>query len=597
MAALSLPRRSTLTILEAETGSGKTEAALFHYLRLFERGHVDGVYIALPTRTSATQIYRRVVAAVRRSFPLEQSRPPVVLAVPGYLGVDDRTGVRLPGYEVRWPDGDDPRLQLRGWAAEMPKRYLAGSVVVGTIDQVLLSTLRVSHAHLRASALSRLLLVVDEVHASDAYMGALLESVLATHLECGGHALLMSATLGDHAATQYARVAGGDARALSLGEAHDKPYPAITWVGADSSELICAQTPGRPKDVVVSTSAMAEDPEAIARVATRHAAQGASVLVIRNTVGDCRATVAALEAAVGDSADHLWRCGGVVTAHHSRFAKPDREALDQAVEAAFGKARGVVGQVLVGTQTLQQSLDIDADLLISDLCPMDVLLQRVGRLHRHHRVRPAGYEAARCLVVVPEERDLRTRLRSDGEPRGSSGIGSVYQDLRIIEATWREIMAAPTWHIPADNRRLVESATHPDALDAIVTSLGGPFVRHAQWVVGEVSACRRIASGHLVDRHACFGTRESEFPSRDVSGRIATRLGASDRQVEFDAGLPGAFGTVVRKLTIPDHLVRGAAADAEPQAARPTQSGFCFGFGSATYRYDRLGLHLEEERE
>jgi CRISPR-associated endonuclease/helicase Cas3 len=135
------------------------------------------MYFALPTRTAATQMHQRVYEAITRAFPSESTRPPVVLAVPGYIAVDDGVAHRLPGFEVLWNDNEAERFRFRGWAAENPKRYLAGPIVVGTIDQVLLSTLMVSHAHMRATALLRQFLVVDEVHASDSYMIALLRSV------------------------------------------------------------------------------------------------------------------------------------------------------------------------------------------------------------------------------------------------------------------------------------------------------------------------------------------------------------------------------------------------------------------------------------
>jgi CRISPR-associated endonuclease/helicase Cas3 len=123
-----------ITVLEAETGSGKTEAALARFLTLFHAGAVDGLYFALPTRTAATQIHARVVRALERLFRSEEERPPVVLAVPEYLAVDNKRGRALPGFEVLWNDDDRERWRFRGWAAEHPKRFLAGAVVIGTID-------------------------------------------------------------------------------------------------------------------------------------------------------------------------------------------------------------------------------------------------------------------------------------------------------------------------------------------------------------------------------------------------------------------------------------------------------------------------------
>ena len=187
-----LPRPGQVTVLEAETGSGKTEAALIHFLRLFQGGEVDGLYFALPTRAAAVQIHRRIRNIVK--CWLGGGAPPVGLAVPGYLRVDDDDGERLPeAFRVRWPDETD---RDRTWFVENAKRYLSGAVMVGTVDQLLLGGLRVRHAPFRSGPMLRLLLCVDEVHASDAYMTTLLRNVLDQHRAAGGHTLLMSATLG-----------------------------------------------------------------------------------------------------------------------------------------------------------------------------------------------------------------------------------------------------------------------------------------------------------------------------------------------------------------------------------------------------------------
>ncbi|MEZ4437042.1 MAG: CRISPR-associated helicase Cas3' [bacterium] len=384
----------SVVALEAETGSGKTEAALAHYVRLFAAGEVDGMYFAVPTRTAATQLHRRVTEAVERAFG--DARPPVSLAVPGYLRVDDTEGRKLPGFEVLWNDRDDARWRFRGWAAENSKRYLAGAVVVGTIDQVLLSGLRVDHAHLRATSLLRLLLVVDEVHASDAYMTTLLEEVLARHRAAGGHALLLSATLGGEArARLLAAGSGRRARPPSLAEARETPYPQISYRGGSAVDVAVADEQ-RSRVIEAELWAAMDDDAAIAARALSAAQAGARVLVLRNTVTGCLAVQRAIEAAAGLDAEVLFRCEGVPAPHHSRFAEPDRRRLDAAIERDFGKRLAVSGVVVVATQTVEQSLDLDADLMLTDLCPMDVLLQRVGRLHRHHRPnRPAGFERAR----------------------------------------------------------------------------------------------------------------------------------------------------------------------------------------------------------
>ncbi len=594
----------SVALLEAETGSGKTEAALAYFARLFQAGLVDGLYFALPTRTAATQIYRRVLEAVVPLFPAAEFRPAVVLAVPGYLEVDGTAGVRLPEFRVLWPD---ELPHDRGWAAEHPKRYLAGTIAVGTVDQALLSALTVSHAHMRSTSLLRHLLVVDEVHASDAYMTRILEEVLDHHLGARGHALLMSATLGAAARERLLarRVDRPGFVPPPVVAAVSCPYPLVSFrQGGHRREIAVPTAAGSQKQVEVELASEMEAPEAIARRALSAARGGARVLVIRNTVAGCVATQLALEAFAGAEREEslLFRCQGVPAPHHARFAKPDREKLDAAIEAAFGKQRPLGGCVAVGTQTVEQSLDLDADLLITDLCPMDVLLQRIGRLHRHSgRMRPAAFQMARTVVLTPTE-PLDTHIRGGGEARGPHGLGTVYEDLRTLEATRRILAADGRLEIPRHNRKLVETATHPGALAELVQQLGTPWSAHQQHVIGSLLANRRQGTLNLVRRDLDFGTDPGgetvEFPSGDTARRIPTRLGLEDRLVRFEPLVPSLFaaGRKIADLTLPHHLVApGTLAETEAaEAVELTNGGFAFRFGAWRYEYDRLGLRVND---
>ncbi|MGC4121402.1 MAG: CRISPR-associated helicase Cas3' [Myxococcales bacterium] len=393
----------------------------------------------------------------------------------------------MPGFDVLWPDQD--RFRYRGWAAEGPKRYLAGAIVVGTIDQVLLSSLMVGHAHLRATALLRHLLVVDEVHASDVYMTRILESVLARHVRAGGHALLLSATLAAEARQRLLLAATSQPRSLTLEESVSAPYPMVSSRNATSTaiDVFAVTHDGRARSATVELSATMEDPPSVAARAAAAARAGAKVLVLRNTVADCVATQLEVEAQLSEPA-LLFACGGRPAPHHGRFARDDRQALDVALEQRLGKERPDGGCVVVATQTVQQSLDIDADLLITDLCPIDVLLQRIGRLHRHLRRRPAGIEVPLVIVLVPESRDLTALVGKGGRPRNHHGLGSVYQDLRVLEATWSTLEQERTWRIPAMSRELVERCLHSASLAATVERLGPAFREHEQYLLGEPSA-------------------------------------------------------------------------------------------------------------
>lgn len=599
-AAMADSSLGPVVVLEAETGSGKTEAALWRFLHLWRAGQVDALYFALPTRVAATQLYERVRDFVQRTW---QTTPPVVVrALPGYTAADSHGYQPLPDFQVLWHDEPQDQEAERRWAAESPKRYLAAPIAVGTIDQALLGALQLKHAHLRHAMLARSLLVVDEVHASDTYMTRLTEHLLRAHVACGGQALLLSATLGAVARTRYLSIGTRSTQAPpTLAQAQALAYPAISHRSTSGSQLQAVEGNPRQKTIHWKTLDCIAEPERIATLAVEAAAKGACVLVVRNTVPAAIATLQAVEElAAARAVDCLFKVGGVSTLHHSRFSRQDRPLLDAQVQEQIGKQRnarsGGAGLVVVGTQTLEQSLDIDADLLITDLCPMDVLLQRLGRLHRHVREqRPNGCEQARAWILTPANHDLNPLLQRQSHGLGpirlqNQPMGGVYIDLRALEATRRLIDAAPTRSIPADNRPLVEGATHSEALNAIAREMGEAWVRFGNEVDGGRHATATIANLQALDFECHFG--DKPFPN-DQS--IGSRLGAADRLVVFNPAPPGPFGQPVQQLALRHHQwPAGLATDAQPEDIEPLAgsegSGFTFRLGHTHYRYNRFGI-------
>jgi CRISPR-associated endonuclease/helicase Cas3 len=588
---LSLGR---IVVLEAETGSGKTEAALWRFVQLFQAGKVDSLYFALPTRVAASQLYQRILAFVARLWP--KDAPVVVRALPGYEAADNQEKISLPDFKVQWPDDPDDQKAHQRWVAESPKRFLAATIAVGTIDQALLGGLKVRHAHMRHALLARSLLVVDEVHASDAYMTVLLEKLLTAHLAADGQAMLLSATLGATARTRYLNIdQSKKSTQPALAAACAIAYPALSFRNASGVHVQPVAGNPQTKTVYWKTLDALDDPVRIAELAAQAAAQGARVLVVRNTVPTAVATLKALEElAQAHSGDWLFKVNGVSTVHHSRYSRQDRPLLDNAVENQLGKQRqGLAGRIIIGTQTLEQSLDIDADLLISDLCPMDVLLQRLGRLHRHARPleeRPEGFRQARAWVLTPAGHDLTPLLKNtrNGLGRFRKG-GGVYPDLRMVEATRRLIEAQPSRQIPTDNRVLVERATHVDALQAIEKELGPDWQKLGQDIEGETSAKRGNAHLHALPYDEPFG--DVLFPDSDQ--KIATRLGAADRLLNFEPPQPGPFLQDVKQLALRHHQApAGLSSDALPTAivTLPDHAGFEFTLGTTRYRYSRFGL-------
>lgn len=592
-AVMNAPLDTPLLILESETGSGKTEAAVLRFAALMRAGRVDGLYFAVPTRAAAKQLHGRVEKALRRFMP-EEIGAATVLAVPGCLRVNDKDGSRIGRFEVWWEDAPGRDAALGRWSAEASRKFLSAPAAVGTVDQVLLAGLRVKWAHMRGASASRNLLVIDEVHASDAYMTKLLHGFLRDHLAVGGHALLMSATLGAAARSRF--VSDRErADCPPLAEATATPYPALTLAvgGAHRTERIGnTGNPETGKTVSVAAERMLGNPDAIAARAVAAAHAGARVLVIRNTVTSAQAVFDAARRRGADGV--LLQVEGVSTLHHSRFSAEDRHRLDDAVEAALGKgAPRARGALVIGTQTLEQSLDVDADLLVTDLCPVDVLLQRIGRLHRHAGTnRPAGFETPRCRVLAPEhglEAGLKGSLLRHGLGQAQDG-GGVYIDLVSLQATSDLIERMPTWRIPAMNRMLVERATHPEALEALARRLGPEWRRHKLSVDGKQGADRSHARRNRLDRTAKFDHQLS-FPA-DSEERIRTRLGEDGPRVELAEPVVGPFGLPVQTFNLPAHLFRKdfpTGEQIEAAAAQPAPA-FRLTVGSHVFEYDRAGI-------
>ena len=369
-----------------------------------------------------------------------------------------------------------------------------------------------------------------------------------------------------------------------LDQAIADPYPAVSIKGG----RVTRHPASREKRVSVCATPAMDDYAAVASDAVAAARGGAAVLVVRNTVDATLSPQRAVEAAVGAASDLLLRAGGLATPHHGRYAASDRRDIDRAIEERFGKRRAdASGAIAVGTQTLEQSLDLDADLLITDICPADVLLQRIGRLHRHDRGRPDGFGTPQCVVLIPDGSTLAPLLT---QPR--NGLGAyVYPDLRMIEAVRRLIGDDTEWDIPAESRRIVESGTHPEALAAIERDLGESWMEHALRVDGERIAERLMAERSVIDTRQsfCGDNRDVLFPPD--SDRIRTRLGDPAVDVTL-SGATGAFGGDVDRIAIPRRWLPAVISDPRnlAAAAQPLDRGFAFAVEGRAFTYDRYGL-------
>ncbi len=386
-ASVALEAGPQLFLLEDVTGAGKTEAALMLVQRLMEKGLACGLYFALPSMATANQMYQRVGSIYRHLFA-DDALPSLVLAHGArHLMEGFRQSILqsdgLPADRNYTPEEATASAACSAWLADNRKKALLAEVGVGTIDQALLGVLPVRHQSLRLLGLAGKVLVVDEVHAYDSYVRTLLKRLLASHARQGGSAILLSATLPSFYRAELLQDYRAGLGLPPIDVAPDLRYPLATRMGEDIAVHACQTRPRLVRRVQVNFCH--REDEAVAAVLTE-AAAGRCVCWIRNTVEDALRACDLLAASLPP--DQL-------TLFHGRFAMGDRLDIEDRVLRDFGARSGPQtrrGRVLIATQVVEQSLDIDMDAMVTDLAPIDLLIQRAGRLQRHARL-PDGTPA------------------------------------------------------------------------------------------------------------------------------------------------------------------------------------------------------------
>ena len=373
-------------ILEAPMGIGKTEAALAGAEILAGRTGAGGLFFGLPTQATSNGIFPRLESWAAQ-LANDDDEVHSIRLVHSAAELNDDYRALLDGH-ANLDDESVPGLIVHDWLSGR-KQALLSDFVIGTVDQLLLAALKQKHVMLRHLGLVGKVVVIDECHAYDAYMNQYLDRALTWLGVYQVPVILLSATL---PAQRRAEMVASYLGVKSLPDdawQHTLSYPLLTYTDGSSvrqQALPCgtAQTTVR----ILPTL----EPELIDCV-RRGVSCGGCVGVIVNTVKKAQEKAALLRTAFP-------QCEVLVL--HAQFVATDRAAREKALIARVGKhsapetRRGVI---VVGTQVLEQSLDIDFDLMITELCPMDLLLQRIGRLHRHPRVRPAGLENAQCGVM------------------------------------------------------------------------------------------------------------------------------------------------------------------------------------------------------
>ena len=444
-----------LYVVEAPMGVGKTEAPLYAAHQRWTRGGERGLYFALPTQLTSDRIYERANNFLARAV----TGPNVSMLVHGSAWLREERAVEVrPTVCEKGPDGDTAHaLDARQWFAS-GRRSLLAPFGAGTLDQALLSVLPAKHCGLRLFALAGKVVVCDEVHSYDPYTSKLLDALIKDLLRLGGTVIVLTATL--PATRKWELLAAAGAKFLPEGTA----YPLITTVrtGSDAATMHRVEAdPGMAREVRL-VHCPVDDPEIWER-ATEAAEAGACVLVIRNTVREAQETFRELCCARRED-------GPEVALLHSRFPRWRRDALEGVWLRRLGKSAAQTGDlsrpkgcVLVATQVVEQSVDIDADLLITDLAPTDPLLQRLGRLHRHRaNQRPADFTQPQAWILHP----TLTEDRSAPEIKEALGAsGKVYPPSTLFR-TWQLWRERGSIRLPEDIRPLLDATYAPLTDDA-----------------------------------------------------------------------------------------------------------------------------------
>ncbi len=519
--SVKLPHGPALFMIEDETGSGKTEAALMLAQRLMapdrKENRADGLYIALPTQTTANAMFDRL-NFVHRSLFAEEAVPSLSLVHgardmhPGFQPVKLQGGPAETSALNIEPSDITASTACADWIADDRRRAFLADVGAGTLDQALLSVLPTRHQSLRLLGLMRRVLILDEVHAYDAYMQREIERLLEFQSGLGGSAILLSATLPENIRR---RLMDAFAKGLGLkGEEEDlcMEYPLAT-LGASNGRVSkpVAGRPGRARTLPVR---FLRCPEEAWDEVEQAARAGKAVLYIRNTVYDVLEAHTELEAR-----------GLPALLFHARFALSDRLAIEKKVAHIFGKDSRPderIGKVLIATQVAEQSLDLDFDALITDLAPVDLLIQRAGRLWRHDRPERQGRPEL-LVVSPPPETDARKTWVSDLFPRGAH----VYKNHALLWLTAKVLEEAGKIESPGGLRSLIEAVYGDDAEERVPETLK----RSLADAQGKAGAERGIATANLLDfstgymRDGGSWSREERTPTRlDDVPQVILRL-------------------------------------------------------------------------
>jgi CRISPR-associated endonuclease/helicase Cas3 len=461
-----------LFIMEDVTGAGKTEASMILAHRLMAAGKAQGIYIGLPTQATANAIYQRT-AQVYGQLYQSNSHPSLVLAHgASYMNPNfTQTVINLdnlsqPQYLT---NENSASSECNEWFVDTRKKALLAEVGVGTLDQALMAVMPFKHQSLRLLGLRHKLLILDEVHAYDSYMVKLLESLLHYHALQGGSAIILTATL-----PYFLRekLLNAFYKGLTISQANFTlnqrlPFPLMTQLNHNGLIEQAIDTRYEVKRQVKIE--WINDIDAGICKIRQTIAQGKIICWIKNSVDDAISLYQQLQLKLEIDSNNI-------LLFHSRFAFCDRLEIEQKTLKWAGKTSNSNirhGKVIIATQVIEQSLDLDFDEMISDIAPIDLLIQRAGRLRRHVRdqqgnVKPFDEKTQPyddrgqpiLTVLAPHWQDDPQKDWLDNPTFRNTGY--VYPNHAYLWFTQKILLTQRVIKMPEDARLLIESVYAQD---------------------------------------------------------------------------------------------------------------------------------------
>lgn len=464
-----------LLIIEAPTGEGKTEAALAAGQRIAAETGAQGLLLATPTMSTSNGLFQRTLDWAARNTP-DTDVTSMNLVHSRRLFSQEFGKFRARGIEEDAENGHGSVVASQWFNGT--KKAMLSNFVVATVDQVLMMALQMRYSMLRHIGLAGKVIVIDEVHAYDLYMGSYLKMALRWLARYNVSVVLLSATLPHDVklglATAYEALCPD-----MIPEKLSDAYPLLTVVDKQGVREI--EVESRPTDIEATIEVISDDMETLRNLVDDLCVDGGCALIICNTVRRAQEV----------HEEFGRRYPDAVELHHSAFMASERTQKEENLRKELGpdSHRGAGRpdlKIIVATQVAEQSLDIDADVLITDIAPMDLLIQRIGRIHRHSRPVDDRPEKLRQAQVY-----IRGLEQTSPVPVFEGGSAAVYEPA---------ILMSTMAHLPETFRR-------PDDVSALVQAVYSPeFTPPEAWA--EEYA---VAWGAMKEQHDRAESRARTF--------------------------------------------------------------------------------------